>query len=322
MSKHRIQIILISTTLTCFHYLAGYEILSHLTSLYKREYTVLDLLNNNGTFYNFASQKQIFTYVVLQNKITEEYTNSVKKLANIILLEYKWTLDDLKQLSECEYFDIVLFPATLFSEKNQECLMRILIDLGAIVAISSDKNIELAPPITRALSTKDYYEKVLYKDDSLIIFQNNQKILKKGWLRGNHKKYTIFNNFNEKYFTKTLDSIPKIDVAYFRRNAITSQTIFWKTGINLWTYIMFNGIYPSKDFVKAKLLKLSNDAEYNKIHLDNNAWNFIIQGNEIIPIDCQPNYPNTLKNQAKKRRRLDRLLKFLYHPPYDLEYIQ
>ena len=60
----------------------------------------------------------------------------------------------------------------------------------------------------------------------------------------------------------------------------TYHTTQWLTGINLLTFKMLHGVYPSNERIKKSLKKLKN-----VVHNDWTINNMIIQGNKISLID-------------------------------------
>jgi len=93
--------------------------------------------------------------------------------------------------------------------------------------------------------------------------EHHKEYLKRAhWTRKHTRKYRIKSTFKAK--------------SLFKKNKETE----WHKGINLLTFKMLNGVYPSLDKIKNKLDK------FKKIkHSDIRIFNMIIQGETIVPID-------------------------------------
>lgn len=288
---------------------------------YKREVTILDLLDNDGALYAKIPQNFDFCYVIIQKKYHKQVCQAFRNTDNTILLEHNLTTTNLEELSTCEYFDIVLYQIGKLDFNNLSKHLRTLTNLGSTVILTSST---MAKPCDAIQNIKKNIQNnnaayIAYDDNHMIILRKECKILTKGWLRGNDKCYIIINNFEQKYFSKTINNIPQRDVKFFIKQGATEQIISWKKGINLWTYIMFNGIFPKKSWVEKTLHNLFVTSDYRKKHEDNNAWNFVISGYKITPIDCiAKKHPNFMA----MHRRFKRSIYLLYNPPWHLTHIQ
>jgi len=147
--------------------------LYHVMNKFKRDFTILDLLENNGTFYYEIVKKNNynFSYAILQKNPALKNSADLK---NLIVLNKKPKQKILKKLSECEDFDIILAKASF---KKTE--ISTLLTLGKTIVF-----------IDKSLTLVDYQSRIL------------PKMLTKGWLGGARKQYIITSNFREKYFDK------------------------------------------------------------------------------------------------------------------------
>ena len=129
-----------------------------------------------------------------------------------------------------------------------------------------------------------------------LIKTNKIKLLRYSWLSAlNKKEHTIQSTFTEKKLTKIGKS----------GKSIISD---WAPGINLVTYKMYYGAYPSKDCVKDLCKSLST--------IQNNDWlpnNMILQGKKLLMIDINdPNFYCGKKTDfGYSQKRLNAMLKWL-----------
>lgn len=70
----------------------------------------------------------------------------------------------------------------------------------------------------------------------------------------------------------------------------------WVPGINLATFVALNGVYPSTELIRHHILAMRN-------YKHNDLWiaNIVIQGNDLVLIDCQDSRRNAnFKKYFKK----------------------
>lgn len=202
--------------------------------------------------------------VVIISK-NENFFDRVRRegLNNYIILSCGFDSDTLGKLSKCEHFDISVI--------DTEC-----VKLCSPIYFLSDISI-------------------LKKKDILTIVKKKKTILHNNWFNSasNHKNYIIISNLFEKFMIK-----PK---------EYTSSGIYkkydWHPGINLYTYACLNGVYPSKKYLREKIIEIFNPV----YHKDFGLANLIIQGRSIRAID----YDDTVYSENSYLRLEKALVKQL-----------
>lgn len=282
-----------------------YEPIKKILKQYKRPITVLDIGASEGYFsFNIAADFDATCVMIEGNYNTnskEQTADRLEKLCyennnlnKIILLKKCITSEELQILSECEHFDVVLALNVVhhFGDKWQQVIDAIL-NMGDNIIIETppveDKNaagqqyLELIENYLKS-QNGEIISRFLRPTDNVFDYmfyfkKNKQHIQRIHWNNSlpeeNIKNYHINSDFNIKTFHK----------------AASNEFASWQPGINLLTFKMLNGCYPSKDKIYNSLLKFESIK-----HNDLKIWNIIIQGNKLLPIDCceakwdDPNY--------------------------------
>jgi|GEM_PF-391950 len=272
-----------------------YQIIKHILDQYKRPFTVLDIGASQG-YYSFRIAYDYDSVCVMIEANNPDYPliadqlldlcKANKDLNNIIFLNHLFKPDELQHLSECEHFDVVLALNILhiFGEDWQQAT-------DAILNMADYVIIEIPPQETNATlqdnqirkNIEDYIiSKGAYsigiaprqsaEPTSLIYLIESQKtsLQRKTWLLPlmTEKKYIIESSFTHKTLTKK---------SWPPNTYYTSQ---WVPGINLLTFKMCHGTWPTKETLKTSLELLK---EYP--HTDWMINNMILQGNNLSWID-------------------------------------
>ena len=261
---------------------------------YKRPFTVLDIGASEGYFSLRIAAEYDCTCVMIEGDKTlrlPEICGLNKKLGNLVVLEKFITPQDLKELGECEHFDLVLAFNVIHQLKGEwKETIDYLLTLGDNILIETPPpgchtaaNKETLPLIEEYLGQNKNGRIVTQvprygrpglpspdqKYSNVYLFQMNKTVLPKPtWGSPNTRFYAINSNLVEKTLYK-----PRIN-----------KTIDWKKGINLWTFKHMNGIYPTKKTIHQEIKRLSTFA-----HGDFVPWNMVIQGNTIELIDWDDN---------------------------------
>jgi len=269
---------------------------------YKRPFTVLDIGASEGYFSLRIAAEYDCTCVMIEGDSTlllPQICSLNKERKNLVVLEKFITPQDLKELGECEHFDVVLAFNVVHQMKGAwKETIDYLLTLGDYVLIETpppgchtSANKELLPLIEDYLSQNKYgtvIDKVPrygrpglpgpgQKYSNVYLFQMHKNVLPKPtWGSPNLRFYPINSNFTEKTLYK-----PRI-----------KKTINWKKGINLWTFKNMHGVYPKKDIIHEEIKRLSVFK-----HGDFLPWNMVIQGNNLELIDWDDyNSPEYMHN--------------------------
>jgi len=203
---------------------------------------------------------------------------------NCILLTLPCNTQSLISLAECEHFDVAIIDKPLNTSLLQSSAH--LADYTIILPKNCNKE---------TLTNED-----------IILRQKQKKILRKNWWKNqshNHSNYPIVSTFDEKYFIK---SEKHMETPICRRNKLAKKH-YWKPGINLLTYINMQGNYPSKKFVREKVIEVFNPVT----HKDFGAGNVIMQGLTLTAID----YDDSIYAEDPYAR-LERTLRLQLGLPY------
>lgn len=251
------------------------DIICPLLNQYQRSFTLIDI----GCTIDTHSFKiaQNYDSVCVISSTDKQVLNSCKdqNIQNVILLNKGFTPDELKHLNECEHFDVIfgLNIKEKFKDHWHEAVIAIL-HLGDYVILETsidDNNIE------KIISTEAglILDKKICNDKQTSIYiikMPNKYLKRKTWLRSVMDKniYKIESTFTEKNLIKPI-SWPK-------NNFCTTS---WVPGINLCTFKMCNGIYPTNEMLKQSLTNLKNVE-----HTDWLINNMVVQGDKLSLIDC------------------------------------
>ena len=304
-----------------------YEVIKQFLINYNRSFTMLDLGASQGYYsiraaYDFT--QSVFVMIEGNNqhypKVGSQLLDICKannKLNNIIFLNKKICLPDLQKLQKCEHFDIILCLNILhWFPKNWKTVANTILGMGDYVIIET-------PPIENVVNKQanktikdiiDYLKKkgakILAKvprhtsnnESSIYLIETKKMFLEqKCWItipREKKETHKIISSFDEKKLIKEVDWPPK---TFIESN--------WEPGINLVTFKMYHGAYPSKSTIKKSIKKLST--------IRTNDWmpnNMIIQGNNLVMIDTNdpthgPNGPGG--GAFFSPQRLNKILKFV-----------
>lgn len=261
----------------------NYEELTNFMQQYTRSMTILEISNSSEPYaYALARRFPHSVIVLLQ-------TNKIKRNAipaNLIILQPE-TLPfaALQTLTRCEHFDVAIVHNMyeIFQSCNRESLLATCLKLADHCFVESTKRDDLLEKNPQA-----------YKKDQLYFFETPKKGLDIArWnLRSmpprDPYRYQVESNFNEKFLLK--------------RNMKTG----WVPGINLLTFVMLSGTYPSNNFIIEALGKYK--------HLQHNdlvVGNFVVQGAKLKPIDF-----NDAARRVPTKKSIKATIKLFKELPY------
>lgn len=190
-----------------------------------------------------------------------------QKLPNIILLESAVRFADLQRLGECEHFDLVFsFYAVERAGFSWKSLIDAMLQLGDHLLLevmnthvqAQNYLLQHGAHVIATLTTSTIY----------YVACNKKTLKRKTWLRTLESKINIKSTFTEK---KLIKKTP------YHNNILTSD---WQPGINLITFKMYHGVYPTTAMVKKALSAIE--------YVWHNDWamhNIIVQGTSLALID-------------------------------------
>jgi hypothetical protein len=203
-------------------------------------------------------------------------------LKNIVLLNKKMSLQELEKLANCEYFDVVLaFDYINHEDCNWRQKVNALLRLG--------NNIFIQTPWSNVPAENEAKKNVvefLAKRSGKLILQTpciyEPKIEEQMFWFQRHKEGLSCKCFAWRSKDSYMDLF-RIESSYMHKTLLKKGRTTgpeWKKGINLVTFLMLNGTYPTKEYIKQTIAKLTCERLS-----DFTPWNLIAQGNNIALID-------------------------------------
>ncbi|NGX40002.1 MAG: hypothetical protein KR126chlam1_01342 [Chlamydiae bacterium] len=254
-----------------------------LLDLFERPFTLLELNPKKTTNCAKIARDYRCAYVSLGKQETLlPLTGNLELADQLTILKADPTTDMLKNLGECEHFDIVLADSLSFPFLKAN--LKHLLNLGdyLIFTVPSYLNERAFQRDFSALQEKNFL--ILYVDENGItpIYSKEQWAFEKSngsellcvvhaakkELSRNHyrsykiREYVVESSFEEKILTKK------------------ERTSFWCPGINLCTFKMLEGVYPNTEQIREGLL-----ATRYRDHPDVSPYNVVLYGAEPTLID-------------------------------------
>jgi 2-polyprenyl-3-methyl-5-hydroxy-6-metoxy-1,4-benzoquinol methylase len=287
---------------------------------FNRPISVLDLGAAEGYFTFRLSEDFTGVFIAVENDPKRKLLDLCIKNNNhnVMLLNKKMNLDDLKLLKEVQHFDIVLALNIIhhFDEPFQSVL-------DTLVSMSSycflehpnsfeDNSVKNFERIKLEKLNIDKYDPVLLnKTESGIGNSCNRKLKRDLWLLTNVKPKTIDRGWREgaKYEDQfgpgkqihIKSNFDKLEVEYGRRE----EKRKWIHGIDLRTFLESTGVYPTNN----KIIEMIDNLVI-KNPKDLGPHNLILTGNTLYAIDQKEkfddvNTPEKLKQYLIKNRLLE-----------------
>ena len=279
-----------------------YEAIKPILDKYKRPITVLDIGASQGYFSFRIAHDYPSVCVMIEGGYNDKWHTPDKLLElckrntdldNIVFLKKRVTAGELEQLARCEHFDVVLaFNVAHHFKQDWKRVANAFLALGDTVIIETPSAQDAIAQKNSHVGKLERY--LLSKNGTLILepprhtdntakgkmlwFEKRKKhIARKYWL--NEVDITDRYEITSNYTTKKL----------YKKDL--HEYVNWKPGINLLTFKMLNGAYPTKGMIKEKVRVLKSHAG-----LDFMIWNMILQGESIALIDQNdPRYPLDLE---------------------------
>ena len=275
---------------------ARYSIIQKILNKYSRSFDILDIGAGQG-YYSFRAAHDYDCVCVMIEGNNPNYPmvgrqlldlcKANDSLENIILLNKQIIPEDLQRLSECENFSVVIAFNIIhwFGSRWKEVTDAIL-DMGDNIIIETPPQEDFASREIN-LIRKSIEEYLVFRNAKILgevprhtsadtmsriyhIESENTKIKRSSWFHPKNgvDRYTITSNYEAKTITKRQTYLPDLRVSD------------WKPGINLSTFLMYNGAHPSRKKIKAAIKHIKD--------YDHNDWtvnNMILQGNKLTLID-------------------------------------
>jgi len=258
-----------------------YQAIKKILAQFKRPITVLDIGAAEGYMSLRIANDFDATCVMIEHP-SGESGGFLKQLCelntdrdNLILLYKKITADELKLLSECEHFDVVIALNVLHHFPEDKMLTA----ANAVLALGDYAIVE-TPPINDTGScgkpTLPGINKFIKEHDGKVIartsrrhtrpdlfantyFLRGQKkgLKRRGLIEFNSPGYEIYSNPQERFLVK------KSEVDIFKGNQGLQDLykVSWPKGISYLTFKFLNGVYPTKDMIKKSIVNIKKAGE-------------------------------------------------------------
>lgn len=290
---------------------ARYDIIRQVLNKYSRPFTLLDIGASQGYFSFRAAHDYDCVSVMIEGdnaeypKVGTQLLDLCKangSLGNIILLNKRIIPEDLRTLGECESFCVVLALNIIhwFGPRWKE-VADLILDLGDNIIIET-------PPEEKTAGHKQNQvrrgieEYLVLKNAKIIgdvprhtsdraraniyLLEGEKKHLKRThWLAPETtSRYLITSNYEKKTITK------------WPPHAINMKVTDWKPGINLISFLMYNGAHPQREKIKASVREIQDFS-----HNDWTVNNMILQGDKLALIDWDdPAHANGGRRSSSK----------------------
>ena len=272
-----------------------YQIIKKVLDRYHRPFGMLDIGASQG-YYSFRTAHDYDCVCVMIEgnnpaypKIGSQLLDLCKantSLQNIILLNKKIVPQDLQRLSECETFDVVLVLNIIhWFGAEWKIVADAVLDMGDNIILETPPQEDIVSP-EENIFRKTIEDYLLSRNARVLaevprhtsnrmakiylVETEKKKLKRKQWLtpvtRLDH--LTISSNYETKTIAKKLQHSSEL------------QVNDWHPGINLMTFLMYNGAYPERKQIKSAITKIIDQA-----HNDWTVNNMILQGNKVRLID-------------------------------------
>lgn len=277
---------------------ARYQIINSFLSNYKRPFTMLDIGASQG-YYSFraafAHPESVFVMLEGNNKSYPlsgsqllDLCKANTSLNNIVLLNKELTIQDAKRLSECEHFDVVLALNIIHWFKSSwKQIADIILNMGSHIIVETPPQEPTVVSAENNALRREIEEYLLNKNAQAIgqVPRHTSETMATLYLLSSHKDFLE----RKTWITPLLTEKTHVIEADFNQKKLHKkvnyptdayQTNDWVPGINLITFKMYHGAYPTADTLKT-LLSGIRDQSHNDWMINN----MILQGNKLQLID-------------------------------------
>lgn len=245
----------------------GAGIIEKFVAQYTRPFTLLEISATASPYDLMLTRRQSGTHIVMMQQGAERIVNQITKnnIASVAVVNPEEISNPLlERLGHCEHFDmVVVHDFAALGNHNIFNVMRLLLKLGTHIFVELPQTLFERYP--EALPKPEILARSAH--EALCYFHVDRTDLRlPRWDAGYHEKraYQIQSSFSEKSLYKPL----------------TGTSAAWIPGINLITFIMTRGIYPTDKMIRKQL------RAFERIdHNDLVVGNIVVQGAHLAPID-------------------------------------
>lgn len=260
-----------------------YELLRPILDQFNRRFTVLDIGAHMGYFGTRIAQD--YDAVVVMADYEGALVEQCKAIhpKRTIALHRTLTVDDLRDLADCEHFDVVLALNVLHHWEDWRAAADAVLRIGEHTIIETP-------------GAEDIHACNCHQTPELLKYVKRQGVDRVLGLSPSHTSdlpRPMLYRYRPKRHQRRPFIVPPERVAdlpaeFYVESDSDSKTLYyrgtrpWIHGINLWTYWNLGGAYPDKDYIIRKLERFPMPLER---HGDIRPWNFIFDGEELHLID-------------------------------------
>jgi hypothetical protein len=289
-----------------------YEVIKNILERFERPITVLDLGANFG-YYSFRIAEDFDACCVM---IEHPRAGKLVRLCDrqfsdrLIVLDRRVTIAEVKELSRCEYFDVVL-ALNIIHHIGPGC-QKAIRHLGQIVIVETPSAKDSGACKQGNLKPiQDYWH------------QQSKVVLGRFSRHTSNEKSSMFlvenpaGHLTKPYYQapaitkKTFDGGMIVQSDYKTREATHAWKMRkkrpggyvknWVPGINLRTYQKLNGIWPTREHLKTMIRERRVVGLRTRPHGDLTIWNMILDGKHLHSIDPKPWMKNRIDADALER---------------------
>ncbi|GAB5411422.1 MAG: hypothetical protein ChlgKO_05360 [Chlamydiales bacterium] len=275
-----------------------FAILDSILSRYKRPFTMLDVGASQGYFTFRSAEKYPESVFVMLEGANSHYPLVSKSLNsicqantvsdNVIWLDRSISEKDFQRLAKCEHFDVVLAQNILhWFPKSWKNLYESFRKMSHVTILELPPNDQ--PKNSTQYRLRNQLHSTFSQEATLILEgvprHTNPQCKTTYYIFVNENGSALLDvnslvhpNYGDRDHQITFDFTKKKFIKRDRKTPFWEETLDWKPGINLITYLCLNGRYPNRANV-VKALPI------NRHHFDWMPNNMIIQGDKIALID-------------------------------------
>lgn len=243
------------------------EAIHDLMGRYHRAVTVLEVGRSSEAYLFTLAKRYPGSYILMDRKLSQSAEQLEELFYKNIVFLHPPKIDTglIAELGKCEHFDVAIIHQGdhLFdSEQIFASSLQLLLALGDHIFVEIPQHLVA---VAKAVHACDVVQ--TSATSCFCYFEMHKTCITKArWTAAEEgtTSYGIVSNFEEKRMAKQS----------------TGTTSTWIPGINLLTFLMLRGVYPTDDMMREQLKTFK--------HIDHNdlvIGNMVVQGRQIVPID-------------------------------------
>lgn len=316
-----------------------YDTLKPLFASYNRPFTILDIGANFGYYSLRAATEYGATVVMVESEENEVKTLMYLAEQNdcrdrVTILNTRFDLYKLKELSKCEHFDVVFALNVIhhFDTKETLDVCKTFTELGDHLILETppandtgacgQNNLQMILDffdVEEAIELGKFKRHTSDTYSEMKMIQTNKTVLE--WPFYEYEELFTRDGVDvEGMKSREVDGAKCLVESTFDSKKINNprkkESIDWIPGINLLTFVKLNGIYPSVDDITEKISnrEILGDYKWDNSNKDIIIHNFILNGRNLHMIDFDDHlYGDIDGDDQKQLEHVIEQLKEAYH---------